>query len=60
MLFKDHHYNYKKRQQKSNNNNNNCESSSTDDDMSLKCEEYADHTFSKKNCFSFSLVWFIF
>ena len=26
--------------------------------MSLRCEEHAHHTFSKKVCF-FSLVWFI-
>ena len=58
------HHSYKKRQSKS---NNNCESSSTDDDddddddddtMSLKCEEHADHKFSKKVCF-FSTVYFL-
>ena len=27
--------------------------------MSLNCKEHADHTFSKKVCFSFSLVRFI-
>ena len=27
--------------------------------MSLNCKEHADHTFSKKVCFSFSLARFI-